>query len=243
MNLLRPERLHALAREHALGTLRGPARRRFERLLLASPAARLAVAHWQEQFAALAGGVVPLAPREQVWQGLQQRLGFVPKATPAKPSRWRWLEARWLGAALAGALVATIGTTLLLQSNPGWVGHETLREDLPPSYVGLLSDGNGRPAVLLSSRRHGRVLTAKLLQPLAAPPGDVAVLWAFPKNSGTPFVVGSISIRQGSAALPLSESAEKLFFHVERLGIAFQPDAAAPQPGVLVLAGPCVKLW
>ena len=40
MNYLLPERLERLAREYALGTLAGPARRRFERLLRKTPAAR-----------------------------------------------------------------------------------------------------------------------------------------------------------------------------------------------------------
>ena len=41
MNLLQAERLRALAREYAMGSLRGGARRRFERLLRESEAARL----------------------------------------------------------------------------------------------------------------------------------------------------------------------------------------------------------
>ena len=42
MNYLLPERLDRLAREYALGTLTGPARRRFERVLQQSAAARVA---------------------------------------------------------------------------------------------------------------------------------------------------------------------------------------------------------
>ena len=48
MNYLLPERLERLAREYALGTLAGPARRRFERLLRNTPAAMRAVGAWQE---------------------------------------------------------------------------------------------------------------------------------------------------------------------------------------------------
>ena len=62
MNYLLPERLDRLAREYALGTLTGPARRRFERLLRDTPAARSAVEAWQERLSGLASTVPALQP-------------------------------------------------------------------------------------------------------------------------------------------------------------------------------------
>jgi anti-sigma-K factor RskA len=249
MNLLLPERLRALAREHALGTLRGGARRRFERLLHESDAARAELARWQAQFATLAAVVPPLQPREQVWAGLQQRLGFVPPAATVATGGWRrWFDRRnWagtLGGALGGALAAVVLSTTLLQANPGWIGSEPVRDALPASYVGLLSNSAGQPALLLSSRRQGRVLTAKLLLPLPAQAGRTATLWAFPKDGAAPFKVGVLPER-GTAALALPQPAEKLFFTVERLGVSFEPAGTEPSApsAELVLAGPCVKLW
>lgn len=247
MNLLQPDRLAALAREHALGTLHGGARRRFERLLHDSAAARAEVARWQDHFATLAAAVPPMQPGPQVWQGLSQRLGLQPPAAPPVPWWQRWLGARALGGMLGGALAGLVASTVLLQANPAWLGHEPVRDALPASYVGLLSDAAGKPALLLSARRQGRVLTAKLLQPLPVPagqPGAVAHLWAFPKDGGAPFLVGRLPA-QGPASLPLADTAEKLFFTVDRLGVSFEPAAATPAApaGPLVLAGPCVKLW
>ena len=69
MNYLLPERLDRLAREYALGTLAGPARRRFERLLRQTPAAMRAVGAWQERLGGLAGAVPPMQPSESVWKG------------------------------------------------------------------------------------------------------------------------------------------------------------------------------
>lgn len=250
MNLLQPERLRALAREHALGTLHGGARRRFERLLHESQAARQELVRWQEHFAVLAAAAPPMQPRQQVWTALEQRLGFKPAPVPAPAAAavtggWRsWLGARTWGGAIAGALTAVVMSTVLLQANPGWIGAEPVRDGLPASYVGLLSNSAGQPGLLLSSRRHGKVLTAKLLLPLPAPEGRVATLWAFPKGGAAPFKVGTLPA-SGSAALPLPEAAEKLFFPVDRLGVSFEPVGIAPSaPGSeLVLAGPCVKLW
>ncbi len=246
MNYLLPERLDRLAREYALGTLAGGARRRFERVLRQSPAAALAVGIWQERLATLSGSVPAMQPRAAVWQGLEQRL-FTPAGAPA-PARnppWRWLaglfSARTLGSALAGVFLCV----LVLRLQPGLIGAEPQQEALPASYVGLLTDAAGKPTVLASSRRHGRQLTVKLLQPLAVPSDKVAQLWALPRDGGAPFPVGTLPA-QGSGTLALADSSEKLFFAVSQLAVSFE---AAPvlrggaPSGAFVLSGHCVKLW
>ncbi len=246
MNYLHPERLDRLAREYALGTLAGGARRRFERVLRQSPAASLAVGVWQERLAQLAGSVPALQPREAVWRGLAQRLfAPAPATTTARPSPWRWLadllSARTLGGALAGVLLCV----LVLRLQPDLIGMEPQGENLPASYVGLLTDAAGNPAVLASSRRHGRQLTVKLLQPLVVPAGSVAQLWALPKDGSAPFPVGALPA-QGSGAMALADTSEKLFSSVARLAVSLEPAPAraGDKPsGEFVLSGPCVKLW
>src|SRR5437773_4681395 len=102
MNYLLPERLELLAREYALGTLAGPARRRFERLLRQAPSALRAVGAWQERLSGLAGAVPPMQPSESVWRGLEERL-FVSAAPP------HWLRSvvsvRALGGVFAGVFL------------------------------------------------------------------------------------------------------------------------------------------
>ncbi len=234
MNYLLPERLERLAREYALGTLTGGARRRFERVLAQAPAAVRAVAAWQERFTVLSASLPPLAPRQAVWQGLEQRL-FAP---PRRASGGWW---RLLSGALAGVLVCTV----VLRLQPGLIGLEQRNEALPASYVGLLTDVEGKPTVLASSRRQGRQLTVKLLQPVAIPADRVAQLWALPQDGSAPFPLGVVP-GKGSAVLALSESSEKLFFKVSRLAVSLEPAAAKPgdkptQP--FILSGHCVKLW
>jgi anti-sigma-K factor RskA len=243
MNLLQPERLQALARDYALGTMTGGARRRFARLLRQSAAAEQAVLAWQQRLSTLAASVPPLQPSDRVWQGLEQRL-FKPAAKPVPAvSRLAWLQnlvsGRTLGGALAGMLLAVV----VLREQPSWLGLEPASETLPASYVGLLHDALGKPTLLASSRRHGKTLTVKMLQPLPVPQGQQAVLWALPKDGGKPFVVGTVP-GNGSATLPLTDSAEKIFFSVSRLGVSFEASARPESPGgEFVLKGDCVKLW
>lgn len=243
MNYLLPERLDKLAREYALGTLHGPARRRFERVLRQSPAAGLAVGVWQERLGLLSAAVPPMAPGDAVWRGLEQRL-FPDAAPQPAGSRWAWLGALLSGRTLGGALAGVLLCVLLLRAQPGLIGMEPQLDGLPPSYVGLLTDADGKPTVLASSRRHGRVLTVKMLQPVAVPAGQVAQLWALPKD-GAPFPVGTVP-GSGSAKVTLTDASEKLFFSVPRLAVSFEskPAQAGDQPsGEFVLTGNCVKLW
>ena len=241
MNLLHPERLDRLSREYVLGTLTGRARRRFERLLAEAPLAGRVVARWQQRFDVLAAAVPPVQPREQVWQSLQQRL-FAAREAPT-PGFWSRVQAlfslRVVGGALAGVLMATV----VLRLQPQWLDLETRSDSLPQSYVGLLVNDAGQATLLASSRRHGRAITVKLLQPLQVPEGQVARLWALPRD-GAPFLVGLVPAR-GSATIALTDSAEKLFFTVAKLGVTIEPVAAgaAAPTTPFVASGHCVKLW
>jgi anti-sigma-K factor RskA len=235
MNYLQPpERLDKLAREYALGTLSGGARRRFEQVLRRSPQAERAVAAWQERYTVLAEGLPPMAPRPDVWHGLEQRLF---PATARRRVGWWQL----IGGVFAGVMLCSV----VLRLDPQLVGFEPRAEALPASYVGLLTDTAGTPTVLASSRRHGRQLTVKLLKPLAIPSGRVAQLWAYPQDGSAAFPVGVLPA-SGSASVPLPDTSEKLFFKVSRLAVSYEPaPAAAGQTPTepLVLSGHCVKLW
>jgi anti-sigma-K factor RskA len=241
MNYLLPERLDRLAREYALGALAGPARRRFERVLRNAPSAARAVGAWQERLGGLAGAVPPMRPRDSVWRGLEERL-FGSGAPRGLLQRLRSvLSVRALGGALAGALLCVA----LLRFQPGLIGLEPQSDTLPQSYVGLLTDAAGKPTVLASSKRHGRLMTVKLLQPVAIPAGSVAQLWALPKDGGAAFPVGVVP-GSGAGTVALADTSEKLFFDVSRLAVSIEaaPARAGDKPsGDFVLSGHCVKLW
>jgi anti-sigma-K factor RskA len=249
VNDLHPQRLDRLAREYVLGTLTGGARRRFERLLRQTPAAALAVTAWQERFSVLAATVPPMEPREAVWRGLEKRL-FQPQAQEAaagKSAPLQWLWALLSGRALAGALAGVLLATAVLRTEPQWLGLEESTEALPQSYVGLLLDPSGKPTLLASSRRQGRQLTVKVLQPVDVPAGKIAQLWALPA-SGQAFPVASLPAlpARGSVTLTLPDSSEKLFSNVPRLAVTLETTPANPGEGMRsepVLTGHCVKLW
>ncbi|MCU0941991.1 MAG: RNA polymerase subunit sigma-70, partial [Hydrogenophaga sp.] len=72
MNLTRhPELIQRLAAAHALGTLRGGARRRFEAIARENPAVRAAAIEWQTRVGSLGELQAPAEPAPQVWTRIQ----------------------------------------------------------------------------------------------------------------------------------------------------------------------------
>ncbi len=249
MNYNRADLLDRLASEYVLGTLHGAARRRFDKLLTESPAARAAVQAWEQRLAALAESVPPV-DAACASMGSHRganciNSGIGRSATRIAPSWWSSLWKPALGFAFGAAL-----TFALVQLMPGaFVSLDDLaqrEQALPQSYVGLLLDREGMPTLLISSTRHGTRVTVKSLRPVAVPAGKVAQVWALPKE-GAPFPIGvAVPTKPpGSTSFEMSATSEKLLSNVTRLAVSFEdaPARAGATPSEFVLIGPCVKLW
>jgi anti-sigma-K factor RskA len=110
MDYSRPTLADALAAAYVLGTLRGPARRRFEALLPAHPALRAACAGWQQRLAPLSSSIPPVEPPASAWAGIEHRLFGAPPAAASWWQRlglWRGVSAISSAAAVALLVVAT----------------------------------------------------------------------------------------------------------------------------------------
>ena len=82
MNYTKPELLDALAGQYVLGTLKGLARKRFQRLLLSSSKAREAIFMWEQNLNNLASAITPQAPSDSVWENILQ--GIESKTVPSQ---------------------------------------------------------------------------------------------------------------------------------------------------------------
>ena len=242
MNYNRAELLDRLASEYVLGTLIGGARRRFDKVLNASPAARAAVEQWEQRLQPLAGSVPPIEPSPRVWSAIEARISARARA---QSSWWSNLWKPALGFAFGAAL-----TFALVQLMPGaFVSLDGLaqrEQALPQSYVGLLLDREGVPTLLISSTRHGTRVTVKSLRPVTVPAGKVAQVWALPKDGAAfPIGVAVTTKPPGNTSFEMSATSEKLLANVTRLAVSFEdaPARAGATPGEFVLIGPCVRLW
>ena len=98
------ELVDRLAAEYVLGTLRGHARRHFERWLV-SPQVKLMVDSWEGRLAAFEPPPERAAPPPEAWRGIEQRLEL--KKLGRRP--WR----RWLAIGVSLVLLGGAGVLLL----------------------------------------------------------------------------------------------------------------------------------
>jgi anti-sigma-K factor RskA len=213
MDYGRPELAERLAAEYVLGTLAGPARRRFESLLPAHPALRAAVQAWEERLVLLAAPGVAAEPSAAVWAGVERRLfgaaaGAAPATAAARPVPWWDRLMLWRG--LSGAAVAGLAA-LLVVGTPA-------PEPQPPVVVVLQSNPEAASALqaafVASVSGDGRALVLRPLSPLSPAAGRALELWAVPAQ-GAPRSLGLVQaagsttvlrahLLQGTAALAVS---------------------------------------
>jgi anti-sigma-K factor RskA len=241
MNYSRPELRDRLASEYVLGTLAGRARRRFKRLLETDRELAAAVEFWQHTLTPMAAPLSLPAPPQRVWDAIEARVA------PRAAARLGWFE-RWFGArplpALAAGLFIGVGVATLAP-----MVREAAEPDAPPaaqlpaSYAGILLDASGRPALAVSSLRHGRIVDVKVLLPIEAGAGRELQLWALPRN-GAPIALGRVP-STGKGRLELPATSEQLLANVGELGVSSEPRGTTPgaPSGSYVLRGACVKFW
>ncbi len=217
-----------LSAEYVLGTLRGLARRRFDRLIRKDAALQREVQFWEARLNRLALEVKPVDPPETVWISLQKcieqgntvplRPASAVAAKRAGPAPWR------IVAGLAAAAAVVLAVLLSQPKTPA---------DLPvavvpaapaaESYVALLKmpDSDMQWTVSLTPAR-GRMTVAALG---AAPQlGDRSpeLWWLSPSG---PVAIGVLPV-QGGGSMPLPAAlanATEL-----KLAVSLEPHGGSP---------------
>jgi anti-sigma-K factor RskA len=172
------ELVDRLAAEYVLGTLRGRARRRFERWFV-SPQVGALVNAWEQRLAGLEPRLDPVTPPSTVWTGIENRLAF--GKTHRRPAL------RWLAVAASLAFFFTMGVFLTRTagidvtppaSQLALTQKSFLQKDPQTIYwrVEVLGDNQE-----LSLHVH-------VVHDL--PPGKAHELWALPEGGGTPVSLG-----------------------------------------------------
>jgi anti-sigma-K factor RskA len=223
MDYGRRELADRLASEYVLGTLRGPARRRFESLLGGHPALRDAVAQWQARLTPLAASVEPVEPSPQVWSRIEATLF---RTAPAPAPWWRRLGP-WR--AFSGIASAAVVALLVVGQQP------------PPAAAPVVVVLGVNPQVdkavqarfVASLSPDGRVL---VLRPIDAPPltaQQVLELWAVPP-SGAPRSLGLVKA-EGATTLLRAE----LLRDTAAFAVSVEPTGGSPTGAP---TGPIVSL-
>jgi anti-sigma-K factor RskA len=221
----------ALAAEYALGTLRGPARRRFERLMGERPEWREEVERWSQQLAGFAAGVPAVEPPAGVWSRIRERIE--PRRSPAPRGALRWWQALAAAASLAAIVLAIALVTI---QQPSVVGPQ----------IAVLNDQQGRTGWLVrfTSGSTGRPEIRVLVEGASPIPDRAFELWALPGAGAAPVSLGLLPA-QGEAVLNVSEQVRPLLEQGAALAVSVEPPGGSPtgQPtGPVLYQGKLIAL-
>jgi anti-sigma-K factor RskA len=214
MNYEQAELLDRLAAEYTLGTLRGRARRRFERLLADSAAARSAVYRWEDHWNALSRTVPPVEPSPQVWAAVNRRLFGGGAAAGAAPRVRR--RRTWQLAVAAGLVAVALIVGLIM------------RQLAPPPLqtLAVLGTDTAHPVWRLERRLPLTALTIEVVGAVPEAAGKSYELWALPRG-GAPVSLGLLPAA-GSAERTLSERQRTALLAADKVAVSIEPTGGSP---------------
>lgn len=247
MNLsANPQLLELLAASHALGTLRGGARRRFEAMAREQAPVRAAALVWQSRLASMAELQPSVVPDPAVWTRIrnlidaeqeQQAIARQRQAPPsAPPGSGGWLRslALWRGAAAAGALATA--AAVVVGVNLG----AQLRNAPVVRYVAVLSDDRAAASMLVTFDPRNRQLVLQRVGNYREGQDKSLQLWALPPG-GAPRSLGVLS---DAPALKLAAS-EADVRAVPTLAVSLEPKGGVPSErgptGPVLFKGPLIE--
>lgn len=249
MDLMRNSALaERLAAAHAVGTLRGRARRRFEALARHDPRLRAMALIWQERMAAMTELQPPERPSPNVWKRIELELGRerASAGAPSSAPHGSWLS-RWLwpAAALAGgvatvaAIVVSVQLASRLEDREGALAQAQAERTTAAQqnaqlvsqmsampqirYVAVLNDDRSAPAVLVTFDPRSSTLTLRRVGDFNEGAERSLQLWALPPGDA-PRSLGVLG-EGGVIRLPAEEQAVR---DVPALAISLEPKGGVP---------------
>lgn len=233
-----PGLLESLAASYALGTLRGPARRRFEAIAREQAPVRAAALIWQSRLSSINELQPDVAPSPAVWTRIANQMqaehaqaAMLTARTDAAATKtfregWgAWLRdlTVWRVASAAGATAAVTAITMsvnLRQELGSEIAKLQTQLQATPQieYVAVLSDDNAAASVLVTFDRQTNKLTLQRVGNYLEAGDRSLQLWALPQNGG-PKSLGVLT-RDKLLRLPAGENDVR---EVPALAISLEP--------------------
>lgn len=220
-------KLDAICGEYLVGTLRGGARRRFERALANEPVVKSRLQYWERFLAVSYAEDFAIQPSPAVWRRIGRDLDL------RRLSRSPWYSRIWLWRVWAAA--ATVGLALALA-----LPHMALRAPPPTEYstVAVLAGNTPEAQVTaaLSTDRRSLRLAAKL--PVQASSVQSFELWLLPVEGGAPVPLAVMGTLDTAVELPPSQVSR--FVHGAKLAVSVEPAGGSPTgtpTGPVILVG------
>jgi len=199
------ELVDRLAAEYVLGTLRGRARRRFERWLL-SPQVGALVKAWEDRLAGLEPQLGPVTPPLTVWRGIEGKLQL--RRLNRQPTM------RWLAIAASLIFFAVVG--VFITQPPQLAATQTaIIQDSPQTIywrVELLGDN--------------QELSVHVNTTHALDAGKALELWVLPAQ-GNPVSLGLLPAK-GDQHRVLTAAQRTALAGAKKLAVSLEPTGGSP---------------
>jgi len=213
-----PEVIDRLASEYALGTLRGPARLRFERWRASTPYVDQRCRFWEEHLMRLAKGLTPVEPPAHVWAAIRRRLNLTTRQSALRRVR---------SFALAASVVLVAGLAALLY----WRSVPAIRA----TAVATISAKSGEHLWELEVFGTADRLVAHAAKLPPRAPGHDYELWALPKGAA-PVSLGLLPA-SGASSRTLTSMQKQALALSSQVAVSIEPLGGSPtgQPTGAVL--------
>lgn len=205
MNYQHPQLIDELAAHYVLGTLRGPARRRFERLTLRDAVVLAAVHRWEERLLDLGAEVTAVQPSPLVWRRVQ-------RAIRRERSR--------MGNHIRLAMAAGVATVAVA------IGFLTWNQSTEQQVIATVLDQQ-RTLWRIEARSDRASLHVTALAAVARDELHAYELWALPMSGAAPVSLGLMP-QSGQRELKLSESQQLALARSQKVAISFEPRGGSP---------------
>jgi anti-sigma-K factor RskA len=213
MNYGHPQLLDELAAQYVLGTLRGPARRRFERYCARNVAALHAVRRWEDRLVDMMADVVPVAPSALVWDRIKFRI----RRDPAlRPKRGFATFGNWRFAVAAGIAALAIAFGVWTGFGPGSLQPVARFVDQQQTLLWSIEAPRDRDELRVSTAEN-----------LALDPARAYELWALPGEGAAPVSLGLMP-RSGRGTLQLNEAQRLALSRSRQIAISLEPPGGSP---------------
>ncbi|MEJ2059634.1 MAG: anti-sigma factor [Gammaproteobacteria bacterium] len=212
----KPEVYEALAAEYVLGTLTGPARRRFVQLMEERAYIRHAVEVLEQRLHPLVEDLPPTEPPPHVWHAVQRDLPEV-----RKPPGIGWLASLgfWRTATFASlALVLVLGGVWLVRPPAGGA---------TPAFVVVLNSQDHKPMIVATADHKTNMLTVKMMHKPKMPEDEDMQLWCIMKNTKKAVSMAVLSRGQESR-IHLTRADWQALDHTAELAVSMEPRGGSP---------------
>jgi anti-sigma-K factor RskA len=208
-----PQLLDELAAQYVLGTLRGPARRRFERYCAGNVAALHAVRRWEDRLVDMVAGVAPVAPSALVWDRIKFRIR---RDRALRPKRGLATFGNWRFAVAAGIAALAIAFGV-------WTGFG------PQSSQPFARIVDQQKALVwnIEAPRNRDELRVAAADNLALDPARAYELWALPGEGAAPVSLGLMP-KSGRGKLQLNDAQRLALSRSRQIAISLEPPGGSP---------------